>query len=206
MFRIQPTGNATFDAVEVTAFTRYQTALSIYGQEPVPERTLRDLEVGYYFSLWDTARLYNSTVHPLDNTAGNLGLVRIPANTGVSLGVLTKNLATLLRDRKQPLPDGHYLAQSAVVLSGGSSNHAVVGDTLTSGDGATILGARRTNATWRVATVAAGPIPATVTLLTPGFYTLPLATGGTATAGGATNYTDCTLTVTYLFVPTTYNN
>ncbi len=198
MLRIQPTGNATFDAVEVTAYGAFlaERERIFLGKPPsgIPLPGLRiAAEATYLYACWDSAR---------QQTAAAL----ISTSTAKRLDPLTKNLATQLRDRGVPLPSGFWYVTSAVVASGGSTNAAVAGDILTLTSGATVGGGFKTAATFTVATVAAGPIPATVSaVIVPGFYTA-LPVGAMGTTVNTTLYVDCTLTTQFAFQSTLYNS
>ncbi len=186
MYRIRPTGNATFDAVEDAAYADF---LQTGG------------EVGYLATCWWSAiTQYEARV--LNHGATTISL---PRSTPVPLSWLSKNLATQLRTRGVILPSHVFLAQSAVVASGGATNMAVVGDVLTLTTGATIQGQPRVVATFTVATVDAGPLPATVAIRTSGLYTT-MPTGAVATTVDTAAYADCTLTVLWYPRVVTYNS
>jgi hypothetical protein len=220
MLRIQPTGNPTFDAAEVTAFQTYMQQLSAAGVEdtgnPAAIVNWPLYEVGYLYACWLAAmQQYPPNAGFQQAAASSNRISGLPSRPGAQyrganampVHYMAKNLAGMIRARGAAsiLPAGFFIAVSATVASGGSTNMAVVGDILTGTTGATTAGSFVTAATFTVTTVDGGPLPTAVSLTNPGFYAIQ-PVGSLSTTVNTAAYTDATLTVVWEFMPTTYNS
>jgi hypothetical protein len=220
MLRIQPTGNPTFDAAEVTAYQTYMQALSAAGVEdtgnPAAIVNLQLYEAGYLYACWLSAMQQ----YPADTgfqlaAASSNRITGAPSRPGAQyrganalpVSYMAPALAGMIRARGQAaiLPAGFFVARSATVASGGSTNMAVIGDILTGTTGATTAGSFLTAATFTVTAVDGGPLPTAVSVKNPGFYPIS-PVGALSTTVNTSAYTDATLTVVWEFLPTTYNS
>lgn len=205
MLRINPTGNGTFDAVEVAAYQTYLASFMARGLEDTGPlfavQSEVQFEIGYFYTCWKSA------ITQLAGDDGYLagatsigGKTFVGHNIAVPLDRLAINLAKNLVNRGfTGLPTSFQVAKSGVIGAGGASY--AVGDIvkITNTSAAAWVGA-----TFKVATVSVGAV-VTLTTLNMGLYTATPANPAATTHSTGSGDDNLTITVTYATLPVLFN-
>ena len=191
MLRVQPTGNSTFDKVEVTAYGVYDSAIHAPNVEA---NALVSAEIVYFYTLWQSAL---GCLGPTNTgLTGDAGATQYPGS-GVTpyLDNTAAMLAANLRRLGQTLPRVYWYPASMVPTEAAEGSSYVAGDTFTITGGSLENGSLI--ATGKVDTVDSGGVE-TCHFTTSGLYTSPPAND--AATVHLTGSGDDALTVTVLWV------
>lgn len=198
LWRIQPTGNSTFDPIERAAYQTYYQAManvvSGFGE--------LQAEITYYLSCWLSAI---TQLGKRDFGSNFSGYVLVGHNTTVPLDFLVKDLATALRTRGYAgLPTSFQVVLGGVVTEATEGTGNAVGDLLTITGGAGGYNSPFVSGIFNVTSVGASGSVEGLGVTNMGLYlTTPSNDVATTTNGGGDNA--ATVTVTYATLPVEYD-